>query len=840
MKKNHISATLAFMAMALCHAFGAVQPSPLATQSWVERKFYDAIQETGRTNVLTAADRQMISNYVDEVCRLYAARATDPGADGVAFADGKLVYTVGEVVVSNEVTLGFRAYTNAGMRVSTSTLVETPAGALFAWDGANSRYVNGARAPYELLAAWTYIETTNVLWRSNAAAPEGYLVTNVSMLCVMKLTGSADGCDYVSQQVGDTWIVRKRLSSTGAAMGEFTLVPQAISDAQRDACMASPSARLRSFRRAFSFLDLLVPAATAVPYEEPPSSKNAGDFFLSVKIDDLYYEVQIPPMNPIRSVGVVDDGGSYYSGPRQFAPSPYESFDDWCNPANRWGESISISIPFATPAGTVDYIQKTLSAARFERMFPELLGGLAALYKFPQEVVKPEPCSKEDGGHDWGTDSAGCVCRKCKTRRECAFEHPSDNIAYCKTCVNFLGPEYESSSPHDRIEHEDDDPRCDRVSPFREDHAGWHQSAVRVTDRVDNVNYWLYHCLCQCGRFGGDEPNAHDFSDDDLGEWTPGEDEFGTNADLYHHAYVQCARMTGVDRCDGNMPKKELHDVLRSDGALMEGASVYPIKNSGGVLVECLPDDPDARLDYHGIAGTCAKCLAEIESFSHHDPDPDNECLCLCGMHVHSVPDQPDDCGNYRCQRCDAWISNAWSDEEYHGGAVAHEGDAVSHWCYCGRMAERHEEYIRVSADGSKYCDACGYVFEVADDGGNSVRRYRATKYPNIKNGQGSGISSSAWGGGTNSVSSVDGDLMGDVPDGLSESDIVNDPSATAANIESRGWTLVSTGISTRRYWYNLWMKTYRFENTYRNTNAAGERVEFTLVHDLGFTFWED
>ena len=158
-------------------ALAAATPSPLATQAWTAHEFFRAIQETGRTNVLTAADRQMISNYVDEVCHLYAVRMA-PQEDEATFENGKLVYTVGDTVVTNSVSFGFRAYTNAGMRVVSSSLVEAPAGTLFAWDGANRRYVNASAAPYALAASWTYTETTGVVWRTTAAGR--YATTNVS------------------------------------------------------------------------------------------------------------------------------------------------------------------------------------------------------------------------------------------------------------------------------------------------------------------------------------------------------------------------------------------------------------------------------------------------------------------------------------------------------------------------------------------------------------------------------------------------------------------------------------------------------------------------------------
>ena len=81
-------------------ALAAATPSPLATQAWTAHEFFRAIQETGRTNVLTSADRQMISNYVDEVCHLYAVRMA-PQEDEATFENGKLVYTVGDTVVTS-------------------------------------------------------------------------------------------------------------------------------------------------------------------------------------------------------------------------------------------------------------------------------------------------------------------------------------------------------------------------------------------------------------------------------------------------------------------------------------------------------------------------------------------------------------------------------------------------------------------------------------------------------------------------------------------------------------------------------------------------------------------
>ncbi|MBQ3746361.1 MAG: hypothetical protein II863_02990, partial [Kiritimatiellae bacterium] len=386
-------------------ALAAATPSPLATQAWTAHEFFRAIQETGRTNVLTSADRQMISNYVDEVCHLYAVRMA-PQEDEATFENGKLVYTVGDTVVTNSVSFGFRAYSNAAMRVSSSTLPEAPAGTLFAWDGANRRYVNASTAPYALAASWTYTETTGVVWRTTAAGR--YATTNVSTKCFMHLSASTNSCGWTSQQIGDTWIVRKFADADGSLLGSFTLVPARISDADRAACLGAASASAR--RAAPSLLSLFFPSAYASPYDEPPSSPNAGDFLLSVEIDGLFYEVLMPEPNYFRGVGVVDASGSYYSGDKIFAPAPWESLADWCNPANRWGESVSLSIPFKTPAGNIDYVQKNMNVKRLANAFPELESRLAAMYVYPQEVVAPEPCSREAGGHTWGTDEFGCVC----------------------------------------------------------------------------------------------------------------------------------------------------------------------------------------------------------------------------------------------------------------------------------------------------------------------------------------------------------------------------------------------------------------------------------------------
>lgn len=75
MKESGIKFSFFALHFTLCLALCAAAPSPLATQDWTRCTFYDAIQATGRTNVLAAADRQMISNYIDEVARLYAGRA---------------------------------------------------------------------------------------------------------------------------------------------------------------------------------------------------------------------------------------------------------------------------------------------------------------------------------------------------------------------------------------------------------------------------------------------------------------------------------------------------------------------------------------------------------------------------------------------------------------------------------------------------------------------------------------------------------------------------------------------------------------------------------------------
>ena len=811
-------------------ALAAATPSPLATQDWTRRTFYDAIQETGRTNVLTAADRQMISNYVDEVCHLYASRL--PAQDAEATIEsGRLVYTVGDTVVTNSVTFGFRAYTNAGMRVVSSSLVETPVGTLFAWNGAG--YANALLPPYALDASWSYTETTGVVWRTTAAGR--YATTNVSTKCFMHLSASTNSCGWTSQQIGDTWIVRKFADADGSLLGSFTLVPARISDADRAACLGAASASAR--RAAPSLLSLFFPSAYASPYDEPPSSPNAGDFLLSVEIDGLFYEVLMPEPNYFRGVGVVDASGSYYSGDKIFAPAPWESLADWCNPANRWGESVSLSIPFKTPAGNIDYVQKNMNVKRLANAFPELESRLAAMYVYPQEVVAPEPCSRRAGGHNWDHDKFGCVCAQCGERRDCSFGHLNDDTAKCQTCLNYLGFEYEKFYPYDAITYGPSDPRCGAVSYDKEKHVGWHQGA-RITNDSGDVNYYLYQCTCQCGYFGGDTMNMHDFSDSSRGEWEPGEDDSGANSDNYHHAAIPCAR----DGCDGEMVVKELHDCINEDGTVTPGSSVFPVKNDGGEVVACSPDDPAASGQYHGQDGICSKCGTHVSNVAEHAPDPANGCLCPCGMHIHAETDVPDACGNYRCRRCDAFMRNEYGEQETHSGAVRRDDDRLYHWCDCGRASEPHEEFLRIGADGSKYCEKCGFVFDLAADGDNVVERYRARYYPNIRNGQPQGSGISVWGnGGGGGTSSGDGTVLGSVPDGISLDDLTRASfEEVDAAIRARGWTPVRFTYSTRRYWYNLWMKTGVWTVTYIVTNAQGKKVEFTYVYDLGLTFWED
>lgn len=830
MKTTRLSLTFTLALFAF--ASSAAQRSPLATQDWTRRTFYDAIQETGRTNVLTAADRQMISNYVDEVCHLYASRL--PAQDAEATIEsGRLVYTVGDTVVTNSVTFGFRAYTNAGMRVASSSLVETPVGTLFAWNGAG--YANALLPPYALDASWSYTETTGVVWRTTAAGR--YATTNVSTKCFMHLSASTNSCGWTSQQIGDTWIVRKFADADGSLLGSFTLVPCAISDGQREALTSPPTACHQ--RPAFNFFSLFLPRAFASPYGEPPSSPNAGDFLLSVEIDGLFYEVLMPEPNYFRGVGVVDASGSYYSGDKIFAPAPWESLADWCNPANRWGESVSLSIPFKTPAGNIDYVQKNMNVKRLANAFPELESRLAAMYVYPQEVVAPEPCSREAGGHTWGTDEFGCVCTVCGERRACSFGHLGGDTSKCQTCLNFLGPEYETTSPYDAVAHASTDPRCGAVSYDRELHTGWHQGA-RITNDSGDVNYFLYQCTCQCGYFGGDTMNMHDFSDSSRGEWEPGEDDSGANSDNYHHAAIPCAR----DGCDGEMVVKELHDCIDESGKLVPGAIVYPVKIYEGEVVQCSPDDPDARRDYHRQEGECSKCGEYVTNLVGHAPDRNDDCLCPCGMHLHDEPDEPDECGNYRCRNCSKWLRHSWAEKEAHFGANQREGDGENHWCDCGRMPEKHEEYIRVKADGSKYCDACGYEFDLADDGGNSVERYSARRYPNIHDGSPSGTAYSVWSNiGGDGASQSGGDIKGTIPDGLTAADLVPDPPpgpTVDEKLRAKGWTPRRYGVTTRRYWFNFWSKTYVYTTTYVMTNSAGHKVEFTYTVDLGLTFWED
>ena len=815
--------------------------SPLATQAWTRHEFYRAIQETGRTNVLTAADRQMISNYVDEVCHLYAERAGTLGAGEVAFDGGNAIFRVGDVVVTNAVRLGWRASTNAGMRVSSSSIPETPAGTRFAWNPAETNYVNLSATPVALAASWHYSEATNIQWKALASGTRA--VTNIATRCFMRLSHATNGCEWTSQQIGETWIVHKH-NATGDWVGSFTLVPDKLTDAQRDACLLPElSLLLGDAPRRFSILDLFFPTAHAVPYGEPPSSADSGEFFLSVEIDGLYYEVVLPDVAPARGVGVVDDGGSYYSGDRIFVPCPWESLADWCNPANRWGESVSISIPFKTPAGTIDYIQKELSVRRLANNFPELESRLARSYIFPVEVKQYEPCDKEMGGHTWGTDEYGCVCTVCSARRDCDFGHLGNDTTKCQTCLNFLGKEYETTSPHDPVEHDESDPRCGVVSLDVERHVGWHQGS-RVTTDSSSVAYWLYNCTCQCGFFGRDAVNQHDFNDDDLGEWEPGEDESGANADLYHHADIPCARVSNGVACDGVMPKKELHDVLRPDGSVAAGGGVYPIKNEGGAIVRCAADDPLADTTYHGQTGTCYKCSASIQSLATHAPDPNNDCLCPCGMTVHSIPDEADECGNYRCRNCTAFIRSEYGEDESHWGYVSRDGDDVYHWCYCGRTHEPHEEYIKIRSDGTKYCEACGHEFGLSEDGDNHVERYRARYYPNIKNGQAQSAGVSAWsnagGGGGSGGSGGDGggDLRGTLPDGVTEADVKDDD--VDAKLAAKGWRRVRFKYYTRRHWFNLWVATPVWETVYQLTNHQGKTVEFVFVKDLGLTFWEN
>lgn len=814
-------------------ALAAATPSPLATQAWTQHEFYRAIQETGRTNVLTAADRQMISNYVDEVCHLYAVRMAAQ-EDEVAVENGKLVYTVGDTVVTNSVAFGFRAYTNDGMRVLSSSLVETPVGALFAWNGANRRYLNASAEPYALDCSWTYTETTGVVWRTTAAGR--YAVTNISTKCFMHLSASTNSCGWTSQQIGDTWIVRKFADADGSLLGSFTLVPASISDADRAACLGAVSASTR--RAAPSLLSIFLPSAFASPYEEPPSSPDAGDFLLSVEIDGAFYEVLMPAPNYFRGIGVVDSGGSYYSGDKIFSPSPWESLADWCNPANRWGENVSLSIPFKTPAGNIDYMQKIMTVKRLANAFPELESRLAAMYIYPQEVIAPEPCSREAGGHTWGADEFGCVCTVCGERRDCSFGHLNDDTAKCQTCLNFLGPEYETSSPYDAVVHKSTDPRCGAVSYDKGKHVGWHQGA-RITNDSNDVNYWLYQCTCQCGYFGGDTMNMHDFSDSSRGEWEPGEDDSGANSDNYHHAAIPCAR----DGCNGEMVVKELHDCIDEGGIVGANSRVFPVKVSGGEVVECTANDPDARRDCHGQEGECSKCGEYVTNLARHVPDRANECLCPCGMRLHDAPEEPDPCGNYRCS-CGTWLKHEWSETEVHAGANQRAGDGASHWCNCGRVPESHEEYIRLSADGSKYCEKCGYAFDLADDGGNSVERYTARRYPNIRDGSPSGTANSVWSNiGADGASQSGGDIRGTIPDGLTAADLVPDlpPGPTVdEKLRAKGWTRTRYGVYTRRYWFNFWAKTHVYTTTYVVTNSAGRKVEFTYVVDLGLTFWED
>jgi len=816
---------------------GAAKASPLATQDWTRRTFYDAIQETGRTNVLTAADRQMISNYVDEVCRLYAGTTHEIATNEVVFADGNILYTVGSTVQTNEVTFGFRAYTNAGMRVVASTLVEVPAGTLFAYDRATKRYLNGSATPPALAAAWVYSLTTSMVTRTSAAGR--YVVTNIATRCFMKLSAESAAAEWYSQQLESTWIVHKLVD--GARAGSFTIVPQRLSDAERDACLVGAPAAETA--RCTSFFELLVPRAMAdAVYDEPPGSENAGDFLLSVKIGDLYYEVIIPNIQPVRPIAPVDSGGSYYNGPKQFVPCPWESLADWCNPVNRWGESISIAIPFDTAGGTIDYVQKSMSPRRLAANFPELTSQLAALYVYPVELVKVEPCAKLNhglSGHNWGTDELGCYCLVCGTVRDCVFGNLNGDTTKCQTCLNYLGFEYEDGEPitHNPLT----DERCGRVSPDIDRHVGWHQGD-RVVNDMSSSLYWLYQCTCQCGYFGVDNGNPHDFAaTPEEAEWEAGEDENGTNAELYHHAEIQCRRTANGLQCDGYMVVKELHDCVGEDGTVTAGSRVFPIKVSNGETVECQPDDPAANRTYHGQLGVCSKCLEEVSNPAMHAPDPDNGCLCPCGMTLHSVAVEPDDCGNYRCTNCGEFVRSEHPDEdvEKHYGYNAKDNDAANHWCNCGRTSEPHEEYVKVAADGSRYCERCGYEFPDAAGGDNNVERYRVRYYPNRDGGGGSGIS--VWGSGGGGTNSVNGEVRGTLPPGIDVADLKKStPSEADTAIRARGWTLKRIRYSTRRYWYNLWLKTDVWVYVYEVTNAQGKKVEFEYTYDLGLTFWED
>ena len=96
------------------------------------------------------------------------------------------------------------------------------------------------------------------------------------------------------------------------------------------------------------------------------------------------------------------------------------------------------------------------------------------------------------------------------------------------------------------------------------------------------------------------------------------------------------------------------------------------------------------------------------------------------------------------------------------------------------------------------------------------------------------------FGGG---ASQSGGDIKGTIPDGLTAADLVPDPPpgpTVDEKLRAKGWTPRRYGVTTRRYWFNFWSKTYVYTTTYVMTNSAGHKVEFTYTVDLGLTFWED